>query len=305
MNKARHHQDTDEMSEIKPKLISSIDLVLEQLSNDRLPSVDDINELQRLFDLYITSFHDQVIKKQRPQEEKQLTLKKEETGPEFTSAEVVADIRQNPKYLEILFFIGMKKIAEVNTVPFSSDKVKNLYRKGYLTLVNIKGKCSNNTEYYTLTDKGWSCFVRKNVAQQLRKALGMTALFIPAELSASQEKWTEETYQRAIMIQQYYGGLSESAEYMIFSYPENETYLFGCMMDKGNTVDYVCAALEGDHFNESVQDMLRKILTSSGVTSVTFIADKEVTATQMIKTLGAGEEENIKLGIAVWGGWNG
>lgn len=304
MNETELDQNTIDLSEITPRLISGIDIVLERLIRDKLPSVNDIDSLQQLLDRYIKVLNEQEEKEQVSRERQQVVVTMARPSVKYTATDVIADIRSDPQYLQILFFIGLRKIARMSDIPFSADKIENLFHKGYLTVVQIDLNQSDASEYYTLTVKGWSCFTSESITQQLKNSLGMTAVFIPTELSVDQTKWTEETYQRAVMIQQYYGGISANTEYMIFSYPENEAILFGCMAEKSKTADYVCAVLKSDAVNEANQNILSNVLRADGVGSITLIADSEDDAKRWASIISVSGQEKLKFVEAALGGRN-
>ena len=303
MSKLKQNLEILGMTEIKPLLISRIEKVLKQLEREQLPLATDISDLQRLLTTYITIAGSNDEERRSAHNNKETAVSDRDVSPSLSYEEVVADIKQDPKYLQILFYVGLRKVVSMEALPYPSDKVETMLKKGYLTIVQIK-VCHELVEYYTLTLKGWSCFTRKSIVQKLKKAFGMTAIFIPTELSASQEKWTEKTFQRAVMIQQYYHSLFEKKEYMIFTYPENEKFLFGCAGEKGHSVDYTCAIIESDTSSSSNCEMMKKVLSSGEVSSLTLIADTEETAERIIRLNDITEQDKSKLLTVVLGGGN-
>jgi len=255
--------------EITGHLISGIEEMLRIINKDSIPPVRECLELQNLFRIYIEC----LSRENKPGEElghKQSGIRvdfKDVSADGLKSSSIIADLMSDPSLITSLYVISLRKLVIEDELPIDENKRKWLTDQGYITHLTVSGE-HEAQKFIVLTSKGWLCFQKKTIAQQLRKRYGLETLFLPEWLAASQIKWIPETFHRALVCREYFKQNSNCEDYMIFSFPENEQLLFGCESNVEQDIVYICAVTEKAPFTENELDTLKKVISNVNVNRV-------------------------------------
>ena len=264
---------------LRMRLFSEMSDMLIVLDKNVIPSIDECDRLQKIIREYVGYLKQKEAEKiasETPEiDVPDISISFNDVSSEdVKSNSIIADLLDKPELITILYLIGLRKIVEENELPISNEKRERLFLGGYLATMTIK-MSAGNKEYLALTSKGWLCFQRKIIAQQLRKSQGVDSLFLPVWLAVPQTKWKPDTYPRAILLRNYYKRITEVRDFMIFSFPENTQLLFGCSASPTLDVIYTCAITEKSPLTEEERITLNRIVTSESVNRLYLISESE------------------------------
>ena len=266
-------------TEFRSLLMSEINAMLLILDRDEIPSFDECNRLQST----IREYAGYLTQKKTAQADSDPPINyvsdirisfNDRSGEDVKSNDIIADLLGKPDLVAILYSIGRRKIVAENELSISKEQKEKLFSGGYLAILKIEMP-AKDVEYLALTSKGWLCFQRKVIAQQLRKEQGVSSLFLPVWLAVPQIKWQPGTYQRALMLRSYYERKIGARDFMIFSFPENAQLLCGCYASPISNVVYACAVTEKNPLTEEEQKTLNRIVSSESVDHLCLISDSE------------------------------
>ena len=276
---------------MKPELVSAIENMLQVLNMNQVPSPDSCTALKALFQHYM----DALARRLEAETVQECDIQIEFTdvpGEDVKSNDIIADLLQDPDVVEALCMLGLRKIAKTEELPLSEDQNAVLMSKGYGASLKIISD-NENTFYFALTSKGWLCFQRSFIVQQLRKRLGYTAILLPEWLAVPQLRWNSIAYKRAIALRDYYISTARARDFLVFSFPENTQLLFGCSADKGSELEYTCAVIGHNTFTHDEQKTLLKVIGAKDVAKVTLICTNEMDGRHVLA--------NLKLSFALKG----
>jgi len=264
---------------LRMRLFSEMNDMLMVLDKNIIPSIDECDRLQNVIREYVSYLKQKEAEKTVSEPPKisatDISISFNDISSEgVNSNSIIADLLDKPELITILYLIGLRKIVEENELPISNEQRERLFGGGYLATLNIKMHAVNK-EYLALTSKGWLCFQRRVIAQQLRKSQGVDSLFLPVWLAESQIRWKSDTYQRAILLRNYYKRITEVRDFTIFSFPENTQLLFGCSASPTPEVVYACAITEKSPLAEEELITLNRIVTSESVSRLYLISESE------------------------------
>lgn len=266
-------------SELRSLLLSEMKAVLLVLDRDEIPSFDECNRLQGIlqeYASYLTQKETTQADSNPPMNEESdiLVSFSDRSGEDVKSNDIIADLLGRPDLVAVLYSIGLRKFVADNDLSISKEQKEKLFSGGYLATLTI-GMPAKNIECFALTSKGWLCFQRKVIAQQLRREQGVSSLFLPVWLAVPQLKWQPGTYLRALLLRNYYKRKAEARDFMIFSFPENPQLLFGCFASSASDVVYACAVTEKNPLTEKEQITLNRIVASESVDHLCLISESE------------------------------
>lgn len=275
--------------ELQSLLLSEMKAVLLVLDEGGIPSFDDCDRLQstlREYARYLTQKETTQADSAPPMNEKSdiLVSFSDRSGEDVKSNDIIADLLGRPDLVAILYSIGLRKFVVENDLSISKEQKEKLFRGGYLANLTI-GMPAENIECFALTSKGWLCFQRKVIAQQLRREQGVSSLFLPVWLAVPQIKWQPGTYLRALLLRNYYKRKAEARDFMIFSFPENAQLLFGCFASSASDVVYACAVSAKVPLTEEEQITLNRTVTSESVDHLYLISESEQYGKEMLEYL--------------------
>lgn len=258
------------MAVVKPDLIFAIKEMLRVLNAGKIPSPQNCANLQTLVLHYVNALpYKADADLDRSYDDIQIEFV-DVTGEDVKSNDIIADLLQDQDVIEALFVIGLRKLTKENELSLSENQIGNLMNKGYIATLKIMSN-EESASYIALTSKGWLCFQRSFIIQQLRKKLGYTALLLPEWLAVPQQKWNRIAYKRATLLREYYIRKSGARDFMIFSFPENSQLLFGCSASNTSELRYTCAGLEHTSFTHDEQRTLLKVIMANDVSKVALL----------------------------------
>lgn len=263
------------MAVVKPDLISAIEAMLQVMNAGKIPSSESCAKLQALVQHYIKAVPNGRVDAEPDQTHDIQIEFTDITAEDVKSNDIIADLLQDQDAVEALFVIGLRKLAKEMELPLSGDRITKLKNKGYVAELKIISS-NGSASYLVLTSKGWLCFQRSFIVQQLRKKLGYTALLLPEWLAVPQQKWTLSTFKKAILLRDYYVTILGARDFMIFSFPENNQLLFGCSAGETTELIYTCAGLRDTSFTSDEQKTLLKVIGAKEVTKVALIYTNEM-----------------------------
>lgn len=261
------------LAEVKPDLISAIEGMLQVLNADKIPSPENCAELQSLLLHYINSLSKKSYVEKDQVYDVQIEFT-DVTGEDVKSNDIIADLLRDQDSVEAFFVIGLRKLAKEEELPLSESQVADLKHKGYIATLKLIS-CDESVSYLALTSKGWLCFQRSFIIQQLRKKLGYTALLLPEWLAVPQQKWNQIAFKRAAVLRDYYINILGARDFMIFSFPENNQLLFGCSAGETSELIYTCAGLEHTAFTLDEQKTLLNVIRAQEVAKVALLCTDE------------------------------
>jgi len=270
-------------AEIKPRLISSMESMVKLLEADKVPASDSCTELQVLFQQYVTTLSETASVSEVLQEDLQINFT-DTPGEDVKSNDIIADLLHDPAVIEALFTIGLRKLSREEELPLSDEQRAWLIDKGYISPLSIASDCDRDS-YIVLTSKGWLCFQRSFITQQLRKQLGYTTLLLPEWLAVPQTKWGSAAYRRAVILRSYYMNSVKMRDFMVFSFPENTNLLFGCSANKTMETEYACAVIDNLTFTKEEVKTLLKVIGADVVSKVHMICSDESIGTKALDAL--------------------
>lgn len=263
------------MAVVKPDLISAIETMLQVINAGKIPSAESCAKLQALVRHYIKVVPNTMVDAE-PDQTCDIQIEYNDiTGEDVKSNDIIADLLQDQDAVEALFIIGLRKLAKEVELPLSEDRIASLINKGYIAELKIISS-NGSASYLVLTSKGWLCFQRSFIIQQLRKKLGYTALLLPDWLAVPQQKWNRIAFKRATLLRDYYVTILRARDFMIFSFPENNQLLFGCSAGETTEVVYTCAGLRYTSFTSDEQKTLLKVIGAKEVAKVVLLCTNEV-----------------------------
>ena len=275
--------------EFRSLLLSEIKAMLLILERDEVPPFDECNRLQSVVREYASYLSQKKAVPADPNPPIKdvpdiLISFNDRSGEDVKSNEIIAELLGRPDLVAILYTIGLRKIVAENEIFISNEQKEKLFGGGYLATLKM-GMSAKNDEYLALTSKGWMCFQRKVIVQQLRKEQGVSSLFLPVWLAVPQIKWRPGTYQRALMLRNYYERKVRARDFMIFSFPENAQLLFGCYASSVSDVIYACAVTEKFPLTEEEQITLNRVVTSESVGHLCLISESEQYGKKVLENL--------------------
>lgn len=177
--------------------------------------------------------------------------------------DVIKDIAGDPVYIATLHSLALKKILPIDYCDSPKDKLEFLIKNGYIVQVCLKVGKDHEVVCYSLSSKGWLCFMRKGIIEQLNKRLGTKMLYVPADLCSSVSNWNNEDYLKALILNKYYHRIQTQNEYLIFTFPEARDLLIGCVPDETESIEYVFPVLN------------RRLLSDESLHAIELIANTE------------------------------
>lgn len=237
--------------------------LIESLRRNTIPPERDIAELQTVLRGYLDGLH-----QQEPAGDGPGTVRFEDcSGRGTTDAELTGELSRCARAGEILFKAASRKLIAEQSPLLSADGAQTLLQCGYLAPVEIRSSFSSGT-FLTITSKGYRCFTRKGLAQQLRKAQGFPAL--PAGLRIPPEAWSASLFRKAILLYWYYERQG-TREYLIFPAPQGQETLLGCAVPPAWDSGYSLAWIGGPDAPPQDAEYLRTLAGSPAVSAVTVV----------------------------------
>jgi len=271
------------MAVVKPDLIYAIERMLHVLYADKIPSQENCEELQSVLLRYLQA----LANNNNTEADDECGIQIEFTditGEDIKSNDIIADLLQDQDSVKALFIIGLRKLVKEEELQLSKDQIINLMHKGYIAPLKIISD-NESASFLGLTSKGWLCFQRSFIIQQLRKKLGYTALILPEWLAVPQQKWKLVAFERAAILRDYYVNILKVRDFMVFSFPENTQLLFGCSASETPDLIYACVKLEHTAFTLDEQKTLLKVIGAKEVTKVTLICKNEKSKKDVLASL--------------------
>lgn len=197
--------------------------------------------------------------------------------------DIIKEITADPEYISILHKLALMKVLPTSCCAFSKEKTQLLVEKGYIIqyAINIE---DSEVVCFSLSSKGWLCFTRKTVVEQLKKRLGIQMLYIPADLCLSVSGWETDNFVKALVLSNYCWDEINQTDYLVFSYPENRNLLFGCVSRESGSFEYSTPVLCHKLLTKEDLSILEKIIKDRSINKLTllFLTSKDKQAAERI-----------------------
>ena len=264
--------NSDDYNAVKSALILQFSKLMAAMDLDKYPDLAECDKAKQLILQYIAikSNFEKAGKNKEPTGSLQVTYEDiNVTG--IRTRDVVKDIAGNPAYITILHSLALKKILPLNYCDYPKDKLEFLINNGYIVQVCLKEGKNHEILCYSLSSKGWLCFIRKGIIDQLNKRLGSKMLYVPADLCNSVIDWDNEDYLKALILNKYYHYIQAQNEYLIFSFPENRDLLIGCIPDETESIEYVFPVLNRQLLSNELIHTIEIIANTESICKLTLL----------------------------------
>lgn len=271
MNKPQHDLESaidDDFNKIKTSLIQQFKMLMLVLEKDQLPDPDDCIRARQLLRKYeeLKNALEKVDDNGLPSK---ITFR-DSVVTGISARDIVKDITADPEYLTILHKLALIKVLPTSRCNFSKGKIEFLLEKEYVVQYYITVK---DSEIFclSLSAKGWLCFTRKTVVEQLNKRLGKRMLYVPADLCFSVNEWEDDNYLKALILSKYHWNETERTDLLVFSYPENKKFLLGCVPSDSGFFEYSVPVINTESLSKEDISVLKKIISDNSISKLTLL----------------------------------
>ena len=150
-----------------------------------------------------------------------------------------------------------------------------------------------------LSEKGWYCFTRTGIIQQIKKSIPNSFYNIPSRCLIDTKSWDAISFARASLLQKYYERKALLQNYLIFSFTECSSLLFGCEVSEDPEVHYSCAIISETELAKNEVTTLQQLITSKEIDSITLLLGNS-TKEKITSQLNLDENKQKKVTFYIW-----
>ena len=302
MNNAKSVPLEAEQDMLRTQMLTCMEGILAEFNGDKFPDEQEFEELEgflRKYKLYLeikTETSSPVDRDNAEIEERFHVLYRDVSADDIQSSDIWMDLFGKPEFLAAIFSIGLRKLVSPDDIQLSNSDRDELINLGYLAPITVtQGTVLKN--YLGLTSKGWLCFRRRNITQQIRRTYGYAVPLLPEWLTVAQSRWTEKEYRQTLLLRKYFLTKEGLNEYMVFSFPENTQLMFGCSEEESVKVEYTIALPLAGLWTDEDKETLRKVISADSVQKIYVVSTKRASANETIQELALEPDAESKIEI--------